>query len=289
MPNVNSHHPHNLKLISATSDNEFAFSSFLKENHLIYTHLDWLPLKSWLGRQPFLLEMLDEEIQAALLTAPEVQSSTWIRLFGIRRNLPVKDLWDRLLSTTIEMLKALGITQLAALGIADWLVPILINSHFKHFGDIVVLKWVHRFPPKFFQVPKIEIRPMTEESLPGVFHVDQSAFHPLWQNSLEALTWAFQERGIKRIALLNEKIVGYQISTGVSGNAHLARLAVDPDFQGQKFGSALIQDLFNQLQYQGIRQVTVNTQSDNHTSLALYQKFGFRKSYHLIPVFLLDI
>ncbi|RME89858.1 MAG: GNAT family N-acetyltransferase [Anaerolineae bacterium] len=80
-------------------------------------------------------------------------------------------------------------------------------------------------------------------------------------------------------------MVGYQISTQNALGAHLARLAVRPDVQGQGGGTALVSDLISRVLRKRLPRLTVNTQSNNHASLALYRKMGFVPTGERYPVF----
>jgi ribosomal-protein-alanine N-acetyltransferase len=84
-------------------------------------------------------------------------------------------------------------------------------------------------------------------------------------------------------------VIGYQLSTRNSLGVHLARLAVRPAVQGKGVGYALVADLIQQVRRRGISHLTVNTQSDNATSLALYQRMGFRETGERYPVYQLHV
>ncbi len=84
-------------------------------------------------------------------------------------------------------------------------------------------------------------------------------------------------------------IIGYQLSTGASQHAHLARLAVHRAMQGRGIGRALLGDLFLKLEDHGIYKLSVNTQSDNIVSLNLYQKTGFIRTGEQYPVYIYDV
>jgi ribosomal protein S18 acetylase RimI-like enzyme len=105
--------------------------------------------------------------------------------------------------------------------------------------------------------------------------VDHAGFDRLWRNSLATLRMGLAQAGFATVAHINGEIIGYQISTRNSYGVHLARLAVNPQQQGRGIGYALVQDLMNKSRYAGLYRLTVNTQNDNQTSLALYQKIGF--------------
>jgi ribosomal protein S18 acetylase RimI-like enzyme len=81
------------------------------------------------------------------------------------------------------------------------------------------------------------------------------------------------------------KVVGYQISTASSFNAHLARLAVYPDFRHKRIGRTLVQDMLQYFHQPWIHEITVNTQEDNFPSQKLYQSLGFQKTGESYPIF----
>jgi ribosomal protein S18 acetylase RimI-like enzyme len=83
-------------------------------------------------------------------------------------------------------------------------------------------------------------------------------------------------------------LAGYQISTANPFGSHLARLAIRPDAQNQGLGSAIVADLIQRLRGRGHNRLTVNTQSDNQASLALYDKMGFVLTGERFPVFRFD-
>ena len=284
-----NHIPPNRTITDATPDQKLEISSFLEVANLIHRHLDWFSPLDWLGQGPFLVEILDQIIQAILLAAPEVEEASWIRLFCVKNNFLVEEMWERLFAKAASMLIAANIQQLAALSSSDWFTRLLRHSGFTHQDDIVVLEWNGDHPTTSSRNPGVEIRPMRADDLPEIFQIDQSAFAPLWQNSLASLTKAFQQPGISSVALRQDQIVGYQISTTITIHGHLARLAVDPDHQGQQVASTLLDDLLSQFVRRGVWRATVNTQADNKPSLAVYRKFGFQRTQDNIPVYQRDL
>ena len=173
----------------------------------------------------------------------------------------------------------------AAIVIHEWFQKLLESSGFVQGQQIVLLEHNGN---SFYErsVPAgILIRQMLADDLPAVARLDSEAFAPLWRNSLSSLLRAFSQAGPATVALSDGRIVGYQISTKNSFGVHLARLAVSPAFQGQRLGYALIQHLLHQIYRMGIFRLTVNTQSDNSASLALYQKIGFAFTGERYPVF----
>lgn len=281
-----SSHQH---IIQAGYEHQLDITNFLNGDNLTYSHYDWLRPLDWLGQQPFLFETVKNEIQAILLTAPEVSSATWVRLFSTKFMHSYYEIWQRLLKTTILMLKSQQITRIGALGVSEWLTGLLQKSAFVEQNQIVVLECNSQLPPRILLNPQVKIRPMCDHDLPTIEDIDHLAFSPLWQNSLKALTKGYHLSEISTVAILHDQIVGFQISTASTIHGHLARLAVHPDFQRQHVATALMYNLFGQMKAKGVWQITVNTQADNQPSLNIYHAFGFEKTREIIPVFIREI
>jgi ribosomal protein S18 acetylase RimI-like enzyme len=131
----------------------------------------------------------------------------------------------------------------------------------------------------------IQIRKMTEDDLPLVEEIDLDAFGVLWHNPIETLRAAFSQALFASVAETERGILGYQITTGSGQRAHLARLAVTPSAQGRGVGRFLASDLLTRLVNHGFGRLSVNTQSDNAASLALYEKLGFARTGEQYPVY----
>jgi len=161
----------------------------------------------------------------------------------------------------------------------------LESNNFTLRQSIVVLGWDYRQRPARPLPEGLEIRQMQAADLPAIAQVDRMAFKPLWQNSLDVLILAFHKASIATVAVLDEKIIGYQISTSTPINTHLARLAVDPAYQRQNIGFELVRDMLATSVKLNSWQVSVNTQNDNGASLALYESLGFAKTGESFPVY----
>lgn len=281
--------PKNRTIIEANIEHSLEIHRFLNQDNPIHRHLDWLSPLDWLSQQPFLIERVYDHIQAIMLAAPEVKGVTWLRLFCVMDYLTIRGSWDYLLDKTLLMLKDLNITQLASLCYNDWYKDLLLSAKFYQQNTIVVLEWKGDLIGTAGIAPHFNIRPMRTDDLPEIEHIDRLAFSSLWQNTLKGLTLAYKQPGICTVASQDDQIIGYQISTTVMNQGHLARVAVHPDHQGKQVASALVLDLLKKFMMLGVWRVTVNTQSDNPSSLALYKKFGFKPTPDRIPVYLLQL
>jgi ribosomal protein S18 acetylase RimI-like enzyme len=269
------------------SDQQQLSNLIFFENRL-HRHLDWRSPLEWLGA-PFYWALDDGgQIMAALACPPEREGIAWVRLFVYSGRWSAENAWAMLWPAAREEIARAGGAKVAAIAIQPWFQNLLAASGFENHQQIVLLEW-HYQPAMARATAGIRIRKMTEADLSEVEKTDSASFEPLWQNPLETLRRAFAQALYATVAENENRIIGYQISTGGGQRAHLARLAVHPAVQGQGAGRALLNDLFVYLTHLGISRLSVNTQSDNQASLNLYQRMGFVRTGEQYPVYTFDI
>ncbi len=127
------------------------------------------------------------------------------------------------------------------------------------------------------------LRPCHPNDLAVLAELDAQSFTPLWHFGAEGLhellfTSRFQ------VATLNDNLIGYTAMTYRGGSAHLARLAVHPQWQGQGFGHALLLDALLDAKRERVNTVMLNTQVHNRRAQQLYRSYGFRPTNQVIPV-----
>jgi len=260
-----------------------AILSFLATARYIHRHLDWRTTTDWVGFHPFTL--LEESNRlTSLLTLPQDPAGiAWIRCFAVAPMASLSKSWVELFAASLLAEDAQR-PIICSIGLQDWFTRLLLANHFTHFQDIIILEWNHTIPAPRTLLPSFELRSMIEEDIQEVAGVDQKAFEALWVNSAETLRLAYRQSDFAEVIEYQGKIVGYQISTANQFSAHLARLAVHPDFQKHGLGFALVNSIFQHYTEMNIFQITVNTQQNNHSSLTLYQKMGFEVTGEHYPI-----
>jgi ribosomal-protein-alanine N-acetyltransferase len=275
----------NLQTRSARASDYQSLSNLIFFESHVHRHLDWRSPLDWLGR-PFYWVIEDGgRITAALACPTDPRDVAWIRLFVHDARLPLREAWDMLWDTAQNMIRAAGGATVAAIVMQRWLEAPLHESGFANPQDIVMLEWNSRPLAPSLPFEGVTIRPMTTADLPAVAETDADAFAPLWHNSFESLGRAFGQSLYATVAEMDGRVAGYQLSTGHAAGAHLARLAVRKEAQGKRIGTALVWDLMSFLRRRNIARLTVNTQNDNHASLALYQRIGFLRTGEQFPVY----
>jgi ribosomal protein S18 acetylase RimI-like enzyme len=254
----------------------------------VHQHLDWCQPVDWIGYRPYLVAEWNFQLMAALACPPDPEDIAWIRLFAVTSEVPIQNIWSVLWDVAREQLNTMNVVA-AAIPIHKWFQDILATSHFERTVDVVMLQWERGLPPPALKDSSVYIRRMEFEDLSAVHKVDNEAFAPIWRNSEPLLETALSKSAIATVAETSSGIVGYQMSTANSSNGHLARLAVLPSWQGCGVGYALVQNLLIQFHLWGTLRVTVNTQTDNAASVALYKKAGFQRTEETYPVYQVNL
>jgi ribosomal protein S18 acetylase RimI-like enzyme len=260
-------------------------ADLIRATSLVHRHMDWRPPLEWLKFEPFLVYEVDGKIQACLACPVHPQPVAWLRLFLAYSPRVVEAAWQALWPVVQDELLTRGAVKAAALPIDAWLSKLLEKQGFQQTNRVVSLMWKAQQEPQGWDAPGCIVRPALPDDLPQIAAVDAAAFEDLWRQPLEDLELAYEQCAVATVAEAGNRIVGYQISTGSTMGGHLARLAVHPQVQQRGIGKAMVADLQKRFLKRGARWLTVNTQNDNLTSLALYQKAGFRLTGENYPVY----
>ena len=257
----------------------------------LHRHLDWRSPLEWLGDKFFWAMDGGAQITAALACPEETDGIAWVRLFVHSGYWSADNAWTVLWDAARQDIAHAGGAKVAAIVQHSWFQKVLEWNGFESRQSIVMLEWdgfaSQPWAPR--EADGIRIRKMTEADIPHVTTVDGESFDLLWHNSRETLRRALSQSMLAMIAEDEGGVVGYQMTTGGGTRAHLARLAVHPVAQGRGVGRALLANLFDGLVRNGCFKLSVNTQSDNRTSLTLYQKMGFVRTGDAYPVYTFDV
>jgi ribosomal protein S18 acetylase RimI-like enzyme len=263
--------------------------NFLRKNLAIHRHLDWrLPIK-WLGNSPFLILEKNQKLQALLVCPPDPKSVYWIRILASLSTVPVEESYHILFPVAFEKIRSEDKNgSIVSIAYQDWMKSLLSRNGWEVCQKVVQLRWNRRKSRDLnnTHTEGINIRTMRLADLPDVAMIDQVCFEPLWQHSEDAIRRAYENSTYCSIAEKSGTLIGYQITTLQQNRAHIARLAVLPEFQRCNIGYSLVADVINEFRKPWTREISVNTQEDNFKSLGLYKKIGFDMTEESFPIFI---
>ncbi len=265
-------------------------NKFLQQRITIHRHLDWRQPTEWLGSSPFLVYLSsDNSIEAILNCVPEPQDTYWIRLFAFKNLFRKVAYWETLFNAGLKIITNQSSNPtIASLAYQKWMKDLLEMEGWIEKQRVIQFKWDNRRKTKVFKSisGSSAIRQMIRTDIREVALIDQVCFHPLWQQSQEALEHAYAQSKYSTVFEIDQSICGFQISTYDKGKAHLARLAVLPDFQKQHIGEQLVLNMLKYMVDHRIKDISVNTQQDNYNSIGLYNKLHFKKTGDSFPIYI---
>jgi ribosomal-protein-alanine N-acetyltransferase len=267
----------------ATKSDTQIINQLLDGAHWMHQHLDWLDAESFIGKNPFLLALYQDRLIACIASPSGLHNVAWIRIFAVTANYDPREMWGRLWPIALQELRKEGCKTISALVVYPWFEPLLLQSKFNPTNTVIFLEWLTTSSPPQPQFPG-ELRGLRQSDIEALIDLDQRAFSGIWSNPKDELLEAFNQATISTVLEFEEQCIGYQISTASAWGAHLARLAVDPDWQGKGIGHAIVSDLMRKVRKRGYHRLTVNTQEDNLRSISLYQRLGFMMTGDRYPV-----
>ncbi len=260
----------------AKSADRNKLESLLQYAPYIHNHLDWNPPYDWLGKQPFQLALIGEAVVGALAAPPDPPGVAWIRLAAVADGYPPEFVLDALWETCRDPFLELNTRQVNCMLLEPWFAPHIERWGFEPLVRVVILKRLQGAPlPALPELNEITVRPARSADLNAIARVDSTAFGPPWQYSRTVIQQAIGQCSRATVAELNGEVVGYEISSGGRQGGHLARLAVLPTMQGRGIGRLLVRRMVEHFERKGATAISVNTQADNASSIAVYRAAGF--------------
>ena len=247
----------------------------IKEARRVYLRFKLEDLKKCLGARPFLLASTRGHLLGFMFCDLGCPPVARLRGAGLANRWPVSDYLQTLLPPSLGVLRVQGATALAYVGNEDWLTgPLQAHSFVVDNVIVAYEKTDWAVPSRGNQ--KVLVRPAQSRDFPALVALDQAAFDPLWQNTVEVFRDVFADYPYFVVAELDGVVVGYQFCSLTGDQGYLARVAVHPHYQGRGIGVRLMAEAVDFFRGEGARDITLNTQQDNQASQRLYRWFGFR-------------
>lgn len=118
------------------------------------------------------------------------------------------------------------------------------------------------------------IRPLTTRDLDRVCEIETESYPYPWTRGIfaDCIRVGYDCWGLQA----GPRLIGYCIQTHAAGENHLLNLCVDPDWQGQGFGSILLDHAIRLARARGCESMFLEVRPSNPAGYGLYEKNGFR-------------
>jgi ribosomal protein S18 acetylase RimI-like enzyme len=278
---------------AATSD-QVVLTQLLRTAPVTHLHVDWQMPGDWLGEPGFVVaERRDVRqrtwwstatpLDGCLAVIADPLPAAWIRVAAVAAGAEPLPLLAHMLNEATTSLRRQGVTELGWLPMATWTNRWLPELGFNRVNEVqTYLKKDTIIPP--MPESDVLVRPVEAEEMDVLAAIEAEAFEPLWRHSAQTLAIAWRQAISFDVAFLNGRLVGFQYSALGERGAHLCRITVHPAAQRQGVAGALLKQALHGYCRRGLRQVTLNTQADNHASKRLYEKFGFAATDQRYPL-----
>ena len=250
-----------------------------------YTHLriSMSSLSAKIKASPGFVAEDQVGLRGFMLTESHPPDTALIIAAAVRDTWSVPPYLDSLLPAIEPAVAARGCSTLTCIGYDAWLTEGLWAQDFETCEWIVYFERLGDWPKPVTAMPAM-VRTAHLNDLPAIMALDQLAFNQLWRKSAGIFSEALAKAISFVVAELDGQIVGYEWCEIYRHHAHLARLAVHPNYQGRGIGAQLLYQAIIDTVSRGVNLITLNTQEDNHRSHALYKRFGFVQTEQRIPV-----
>ncbi|HUV26971.1 MAG TPA: ribosomal protein S18-alanine N-acetyltransferase [Anaerolineales bacterium] len=128
---------------------------------------------------------------------------------------------------------------------------------------------------------RITFRPMRKDDLDSVMVIDRFSFSMPWPESAYRHDLIENPNALLRVAevvstISNAQVVGMVDVWLILDEAHIATLAVHPDYRGQGIASRLIKLVLIEAHEKGASSAMLEVRASNHAAQSLYKNFGFK-------------
>ena len=124
---------------------------------------------------------------------------------------------------------------------------------------------------------KLELRNYLEEDFEKLYEIDQACYEPAVAYSRRELRNYLRFPGSECVvAEIENKMVGFCLTAREGARGHIITIDVLEAFRRAGVGAALLAEAEGGLARNGVREVGLETATDNVTAIAFWKKHGYR-------------
>ncbi len=115
-------------------------------------------------------------------------------------------------------------------------------------------------------------------SLEDLLAIDAAAFSPFWRFDKAGMREAMNATGRSSVLIIRDAdggAAGFAIVGYGAAISYLQRVAVHPQWQGQRMGRSMVRVAARKARAAGARVMLLNTQIDNYAAIRMYETEGY--------------
>jgi [ribosomal protein S18]-alanine N-acetyltransferase len=130
-------------------------------------------------------------------------------------------------------------------------------------------------PDQFAQGGELTIRAMREADVAEVIGIERASYQFPWTEGIfyDCLRVAY----VCRVAVQDQRIVGYAVMSMGAGEAHILNLCVAQDFRCRGVGRRLLTSLMERASVAGMGEAYLEVRPSNTNAIRLYLALGFEQ------------
>ncbi len=127
------------------------------------------------------------------------------------------------------------------------------------------------------QTAKIALRPYTPEDFESLYEIDQACYAPgIAYSRPELRAYLRFPNADCLIATSRGKPVGFCLTAYREARGHIITIDVLEAYRRHKIGSRLLEAVESRLAKSGVREVILETATENDSAIAFWEKHGYR-------------
>jgi [ribosomal protein S18]-alanine N-acetyltransferase len=129
-------------------------------------------------------------------------------------------------------------------------------------------------------IPALKFRPMQLADVPRVHQIDRLSFTLPWPEKSYTFELTENPSTLALVAEIQDgesapQLIGMSVVWIIIDEAHIATIAIHPEFRGKGYGKRLLAECLRQSIHRGAFSATLEVRESNQVAQQMYAQFGF--------------
>ena len=122
----------------------------------------------------------------------------------------------------------------------------------------------------------IEVRDMVNSDLDRIMEIEKLCFKAPWGREDLYREINDNKLSVMQVITIDDLVVGFCDYWNTFDSGTICQIAIHPDYQKQKLGSKLLEEVLKDAKAKKIRTLTLEVRASNEKAINFYKKFGFK-------------